>query len=195
MQTTFSFDPYGPEGLGLPKLICDLGVYEPSGRNDLFVPFYPDASQRVLVVTVLTCPGFLVIKTDALLRLAQERKGKCLRWGQWQAYTTRVSRDQEAISLWVSSPLVFCVTPHRGVQISIQVYDFSARASATYLKSVEDGMAEQFEPWIAYSLSWPSEGIISYGCYKSVTFILVKSPRPSNQPQTNTFDIRILTIR
>lgn len=195
-QTTFCFDPSKPEGLASPDLISDLGVYGPSGGDDLFVPFYPDASQRVLVVAVMGFPGFLVIKTEALLRLARERKGKDLQWGEWQAYTTRVSRDHEAISLWVSGPLVFCVAPARRVQISIEVYDFSVRASARHVKMVEDGMAERFEPWITHVMPWwLTYDIISYGCYNSTTFIWVKFHLLSNQPKTNVYDVRILTIR
>ena len=196
-QTTFYFDPSKPEGSALLDFASDLGVYGPSGGDDLFVPFYPDISQRVLVVVVMSCSDFLVIKTEALLRLAQERKGEDLQWGEWRVYATRVSRDRrETMALWVSGPLVFSMTRTQSGQTSIEVYDFSARAYARYMKTIEDGMAEEFEPWITHVLPWwQIDVIISYGCYNSITFVLVRSHFSPNQPQTNMFDVRILTIR
>ena len=177
MQTTFFFDPSEHKDMTISHLNSEHGGYEPSQEDAQFAPFYPDSSQRVLVVEPMGCVGFYAVKTEALLRLAQERKGEDLQWGEWKAHSTWVFCDLEATSFWVSGPLLFCVAPTQFLQIAMEVYDFSAQAYARCMKMIKDGTAKQFEPSITHTLPWRVDEVAgSYGSHNSITFFLVKSP-------------------
>ena len=174
-QTTFCYDPSEYVGMAVRDLVSDPGGYRPSPEDERFAPFYPDPSQRVFVVETTDYAGFLVMKTEVLLRLAQEREGEDLRWEEWGAYMTRISRNQEITSLWVSGPLLFCVYSAGSEETMMDVYDFSARASARYAKMVEGGSAARYEPSITQILPWRIDEIAdSYGCHDSITFVMVK---------------------
>ena len=180
-RTTCFLGPRDRGGPALQRLVSHQGGYKPSREDELFAPFYPDPSQRVFVVETSGDTCFLIIKTEVLLRLAQERGGENLRWEEWGVYATRVSRDQHVTSLWVSGPRLFCVYSAGSEEAMMDVYDFSARASARYAKMVEGGSAARYEPSITQILPWRINGIAnSYGCHDSITFTMVKFPRSLN---------------
>ena len=174
-QTTFCFDPSSPDWLQMSHFNSEPGGYEPSQEDDRFTPFYPDPSQRVLVVEPHYVIGFFAVRTERLLMLARERKGENLQWGEWKAHTTWVSCKLESPLYWVSGPLVFSVTPTQSHQRTMEVYDFSAKAYAMSTRMIKDGTNEQFEPSIRQILPrWDGWVAASYGCHNSITFLLVK---------------------
>jgi hypothetical protein len=194
-QTTFYFDPSEYREFLRKDLVSDPGGYEPSREDDMFAPFYTDASQRLLVIGRMDSLGPLVMKTEVLLRLARERKGEDLRWGEWKANATRVSCDRGVHQLWVCGPRVLCVYWNDSGQTLMDMHDFSAQASPKYTKSAEDGMAERFKPNITQTLPWEmADIIVSYGSHDSITFVLVKTPATQTRLETHMFCASILKI-
>jgi len=157
--------------------------HEPSREDVLFAPFYPDPLQRVLVFEVVRCNSLFVMKVEALLRLARDRKGEVLQWGEWRAHATRVGRDGYGIVSdpgfhFVCGPRLCCVYPNEFGRASMDVYDFGARASAGYAEMAEDAMDQRVKPSAARVLPWGIEEIIfSYGCHDSITFVLGSQDR------------------
>jgi hypothetical protein len=188
-QTTFYFDPSGYWVFVRQDLVSDPAGYEPSYEDDLFAPFYPDASQRVLLLDHPDRLGPLVMKTEVLLRLARERKGQNLLWEEWQVHTTRVSFGVAIERLWVCGPRVLCVHSTKDRQTLIDVYDFSAQASARYSGTIEGKMAERFVPNATQILPWKVwEIAIPYGSHDKITFILVKIfPAPRTRLKLTCF--------
>ena len=73
------------------------------------------------------------MKTEALLRLAQEHGGEALEWEQWNAHRIEVQTGYFT-ALWISGSRLFC-TPLQAANVEVMdVYDFSVQASARYLK-------------------------------------------------------------
>jgi len=130
MQTTFGLDPLKYPGFGAASLHLESGGYEPSYDKVSFAPFYPDASQRVLAIDFCGCETICVVKTEVLLKLAQEQGVTDIEWGQWKAHAFDV-RPGYLVVRWVSGHRLFCVSPSGsgGEATRIEVYDFSARAS------------------------------------------------------------------
>ena len=113
-QTTFYLDHY-QHGNSKAVFVSDLGGHGPSCEDDTFAPFYPDASHRLLVIEFMGTGCLFVMKTEALLRLAREREGEELQWGEWKAHVTRISTDVDTRKLWVSGPrLCLCTSPNLG---------------------------------------------------------------------------------
>ena len=182
VQTTFHFDPSKHDecawndGLGAVGLVFDLGGDEASCADNLFAPFYPDASQRLLVAES-SDHSLLVMKTETLLRLAQERKNRDLRWGEWEDHATWVTCEAHNLSLWVSGTRLCCVRSTDSGKLWMDVYDFSARASAKYTKTVRGGIIQQPAPSASRSLPWNiRDTIIADGCHNGIVFLVVKVP-------------------
>ena len=174
-QTTFYLDSSQPRDRYL-NFVSNLGGHEPSHDDDLFAPFYPDTSQRVLVIEG-SSDGLLVMKTEALLKLAQERKGEDLQWEEWQSCATWLLPTIPSSTLWLSGPRL-CLehaAEHHGER-SMDVFDLSVQASARRTET-EVGC---FEPDATQTLPWETEPVISYGCHDNITFVLVRTTRSSN---------------
>ena len=174
-QTTFYYDSPGDKSSTVPSFDFDLGGRVPSCEDELFAPFYPDPSQRVLAVVFFGC--IIVAKIEALLKLARERKGEHLQWAEWQTHVTKVRRDGYTSRLWVSGPRLCCAELTGSGETSIDVYDFGARACAECRESFEDGVAERFAPSVTKIMPWEVDEIItSSGSHNGFSFVLVKIP-------------------
>ena len=155
--TTFSLDRTEHRPPVFPTLVSDQGVYGPSHPP---APFYPDTSQRVSVVRFPNEDRFLVVGTEALLRLAQERKGEEVHWREWQAHATWVLRESETVPISLSGPRLFCVYLNASEETMMDVYDLSSRAPAMCTEMmIEDGIAKEFVPSITQTLPWGIERI------------------------------------
>ena len=174
-QTTFHFDPSKHRGLAVPDLVSDWGRYQPPHEDGLPPPFYPDPSQKVFAVELQV--GVFVMKIETLLRLAQQRKGQCLRWEEWCTHAVRVSRDwDDTRGTWVSDHRLFCVSPAESGTTVMDVYDFGAQASARHTETAEGSMTELSTSQI---LPWGVNDIIALcGCHDSITFLAVKVHLP-----------------
>ena len=186
-QTTFGFDPYERLDLGKVYLHLELGGHKPSHEERLLAPFYPDASQRLLVAVFPEHGSALVMKTEALLRLAQERGGTALEWEQWNAHVIEVLPGNIE-ALCVSGPRLFCIVPDSEVDgVWVWVYDFSARASVMSLDRVtyEGGRVQQVMqtkekrplPWDAFAVYAMTAG------HDSIALLMVNPPPSLNLAQ------------
>ena len=171
----FHFHPSRHRGFVATELISDRGGHEPSREDDIFAPFYPDPSQRIFAVEISNSVGILVMKTEQLLRLAQERRGEDLQWEEWKAHAIQVPHNRQRESIWVAGHRLFCVARANDEKPSMDVYDFGVRASARYKETVEGRMGRRFEPTASRILPW-DDIAASCGCHDSITFVSVKIP-------------------
>lgn len=174
IQTTFHFDPSGHEGLRPEGLISDLGGHGHSCADDPVAPFYPDASQRLLV-TEFSDHSLYVMKMEPLLRLAQERKGMDLQWDEWEDHVTWVRRETRDDSIWVSGLRLCCVHPADSGKPRMDVYDFSVRAPAKDTETVKGRMIQRPAPSVSQILPWEvHRAIDADGCSDNITFLVVR---------------------
>jgi len=172
-QTTFYSRPFKYRNLLRSRIFTDLGGHEPSCEDDLFAPFYPDPSQRILAFWSQISDHFLVIKVETLLRLAREWEGEDLRSGEWQAHATWVRCTGYASIVWVSGPRLCFVGLTECGGTSIDVYDFSTGASAGCTETAEDGTVWRAAPDVIQALPSNIENIaISCGYHDSLAFVL-----------------------
>ena len=171
-QTTFYFDSDEDPRL---YLNLDEGGHEPSPEENSLAPFYHAASHRVLAIRFSRLRRVFAVKTEVILRLAQEREGTDLPWGQWKAHTVELGGS---VPNWVSGPRLFSagVVP-RG----LEVHDFSPRVSKRYTEHMTDadGIIRQVvQPCMrVHYLPWNSPAIyFSNGSYNSIVFIMVNAP-------------------
>ena len=158
------------------NLISDLGGHTPSRDDELFAPFHPDPSQRVLAIGLHDFVS--VVRTEGLLRLAREREGGHLQWGEWKTHVTWIVRDGYTSRLWVSGPRVCCADPTESGGTSIDVYDFGAQASAKCGEQIKCQVAQRFTPSVTKIVPWEVEEIVaSHGGHDSLSFVLVKISR------------------
>lgn len=190
VQTTFHFDPQEHIDLEVMHLHLDLGAYKPSPEEDLLAPFYPDASERVLAVELYEYDFIFVMKTEVLLRLAQERGGADLQWGQWKTHAVRVQPGGRP-ALWVSGPRLFCTywAGLGGGKTWMDVYDFSVQASArdAGIRVGGDGRVQGDVQWpsVQRCLPWGGSAVhFSNGGHDSIAFLMVNNPRFPNLTQT-----------
>ena len=135
-QTTFHFDSDEHSEVKWMYLILDQGGHGPSPEESLLAPFYQAASRRVLAVWLHRPYRVFVMKTEILLRLAQERGGTDLPWGQWKVHTVQFGGGMPD---WVSGPRLFStrtVVEHEDTWL--EVYDLSPRASKRYVEQTTD---------------------------------------------------------
>ena len=182
-QTTFHFGPLGHLGRGMVYLRIEQGSHRPSPEEILLAPFFPDPSQRLLAIELRNCGSAFVMKTEVLLRLAQEWGDVALEWEQWRAHSIEV-RPGDVSNLWISGPRLFCMTGPRGKRMD--VYDFSPQASARHLETTtdRDGMVQLFmRPSIQNYLPWhslsPTVHCADCG-HDSIVFLMVNAPRFPN---------------
>jgi len=138
IQTTLYFGPSRHLDLDLGCFHLELGGHEPSLEESSLAPFYPDPSQWILAVKH-DCESIFVMKTETLLRLAQEWGDAALEWDQWRARVIEV-RPGDVKALWISGPRLFCMS---GTTFDLEgtrmdVYDFSAQASTRHLETITD---------------------------------------------------------
>ena len=139
-QTTFWLGTDEYRLVWASYLRLDRGGHEPTPEEDSLAPFYQDPSQRTLVVEFLRGRSIFVMKTEGLLKLARERGGTELGWGQWRAHVVKVPADNTKL-LWVSGPRLFCIRrEHRDPWVD--VYDFSPRASALHIEAAANDEGE-----------------------------------------------------
>lgn len=202
-QTVFYFDlPQGNYSV-TPELISDPGGHVPPREDELFAPFYPDPSRRILAIVNPGDGALLVTKTETLLRLALERKGEGLWWREWKSHVTwvppgkfwisgpRVCRAHwvrpEGTSPPVSTLLNFVPGPEMlqagfPSLLRMDVYDFSPQASGRNTEIGEDGRVQRTAPSATQTLplslwQWTCQVFGLYGCHDSLTFVVVRIPR------------------
>jgi len=182
-QTTFHLDPREHLDLGEVCLHIEQGGHKPSPEESLLAPFFPDTSQRILVVELRSRGSFFVTKAEVLLELAQEWGGVALEWEQWKSHSIEV-RPGMVEPLCVSGPRVFCLSM---TDTRMGVYDFSPQASARHLETTTDrrGMVQRFmRPSIPkLRLPWhPLRPVVHFvnGGHDSIVLLMVNVPHFRN---------------
>ena len=178
-QTTFHFDGRKHLDPGEEIIHIEQGGHKPSPEESLLAPFFPDPSQRILAVELHNRGSVFVIKTEVLLKLAQEWGGGVLEWEQWRTHGIEV-RPGDVSNIWISGPRLFCMTgPERS---QMDVYDFSPQASARHLKTTidKDGMVQRIMlPSIRkLQLPWDIQDpwVHSASCgHDSIVFLMVNA--------------------
>ena len=152
----------------------------------MFAPFYPDPSKRVLAVDLPGCGSTFVMKTEVLLGLARDRGGEFLEWEQWNAHRIEVQVG-DVVTLWVSGPRLFCIPLDVAdvEETRMDVYDFSAQASARYLKLTTDGggAGRRFMRPSVRGPPLPQDVFEVYfadGGHDSIVLLAVNTPRSLN---------------
>ena len=193
-KTFFRLDPYQHVRLE-PSFVSDLGGHGPSCEDDRFAPFYPDPSHRLLVIEFMGIGCLFVMKTEALLRLAREREGEELHWGEWKAHVTRISTDVDTRKLWVSGPRLCFVYLADSGETLVDVYDFSAQTSARHTEAGDDGVVERVAPSMTHTLHFRVEETLSpYGCHDSIAFFMVKASRSLDRPDRKLIEVLCVRI-
>jgi len=167
--------------LGEVNLHIEQGGHKPSPEESLFAPFFPDTSKRILVIELRECGSIFVMKTEVLLRLAQEWGDATLEWEQWRVHSIEV-RPGDIASLWVSGPRLFCLSVDE--EAWVDVYDFSPQASARHLKTTtdRDGVVQRFmRPSIRdHDLSWDGLYLLinfANSGHDSIVLLMVNAPQ------------------
>ena len=183
-QTTLHFDRREHWNLEA-YLHLDQGGHKPSPQEDLLAPFYQDASQRVLAIELHDLNSVFVMKTEVLLQLARERGDTDLEWEEWKAHAVEVQPGGGYVGFWVSSPRLFRISwPKRwDEEMLLDVYDFSARASAQYMETVTDrnwGFSQVMQPSIQkHHLPRDVSARLGVG-HGGIVFLTVNTPRSQN---------------
>ena len=181
-RTTFHSDSEY-SGVDTMVLYLDEGGHKPSPEESSFAPFYQAASQRVLTIGLRWPYHVFVMKTEVLLRLAQERGGTDLPWGKWKAHTVEVG----SLPIWISGPRLFS-TNINDECVWLKVCDFSPRVSKMYAITNGDGIVRQvvrpcrrehYLPWNSSSIYYPNGG------HESVSLIMVNAPLWSPRSDLN----------
>lgn len=101
------------------------------------VPFYPDPSQRVLVLTFFPrgsahgpVLGICVVHTEAILRLAREKGEGVIEWDAWGRYTVAPEKDdvtdtEKLLYLVSGSRFVTVKADATGKRAKVKLYDLS----------------------------------------------------------------------
>ena len=170
--------------LGEVNIHIEQGGHKPSPEESSLAPFFPDTSQRIFIIEFRECASIFVIKTEVLLRLAQEWGGTTLEWEQWRAHGIEV-RAGDIAALWVSGPRLFCASV--AAETWIDVYDFSPQASAGHLETTtdRDGMVRRFMwPSIKnYHLPWRARRPVvrfANSGHDSIVLLMVSAPHLQN---------------
>jgi len=144
VKTAFYFDLHEHSDEGGMRLHSDQGGYKPSPEESSLAPFYRVTSQRMLAVGLTRYNLVFVVKIDVLLRLARERGGTELQWGQWKSHAVGIQHGGYGI-IWVSGPQFFYIYRIIGEGIWLEVHDFSPRAYARHVETItdQDGVARQ----------------------------------------------------
>ena len=121
------------------RLSSESCGYAPSPDELTTAPFYPDPSQRILVLFA-NPRWYFVINTERLLELAREWGGQTVEWCGWdQTIEIRISSRRASYCTWISGSRLFCISPSEtdyGLK-NLQVYDFSRASRAKNLNVIE----------------------------------------------------------
>ena len=114
------------------------GSGDPSGMLEQGVPFYPDPSQRVLVLLFslgLSYTGnnqeIRIVRSETLLRLAREQREGVVEWDAWEKFTVALDThelpgiEQHRRYSVSGSRFVVVDTGGTGRRVKIGVYDLS----------------------------------------------------------------------
>ena len=160
--------------------------YNPSPRDILSAPFYPDPSQRILALSMGPQWGFHVIKVERLLRFARERAGEEIQWEEWKQYlfetvSQGIPDGIYYLGSWVSGfRFISAFIAWGDGGCTLRVYDFSPRGSMKFLHSGGDGCRVMDPSVAAFRLPRYNTGIrgISFG-HDSIVVELVSRFLPS----------------
>ena len=181
VQTTFHLDGY--ENEKIIYLHLDQGGHKPSREEDLFAPFYPDPSQRILGIDFYESNCVFVVKTERLLQLAQERG--CADVLLEESNNHMVEIQAGGVVLWISSPRLFSIYQNEDGESWMEVYDFSAGACGGRRKTIthgDDGSRPATGPILGlYQLPWNASQIhFANGGHDGISLLMVNIPRSSN---------------
>jgi hypothetical protein len=189
-RTTFRFDPREPAHSEVVYLDFGLGGHEPSHEEASFAPFYPDPTQRVLAVRFRDGQSLVVVKIEALLRLAKERGCVDLRWREWKSCFVGVKYENPCRP-WVSGHRLFRLYGFR--EKAIDVYDFSVSKSVRYTEKTIGRSAQKFaspnvthdlQPWGDFVLGFSGTG------HDSIVTVKVRTLLGSNRKSTQSLHLR-----
>lgn len=128
MQTSFHLSPYFRNSGHLYPLL-ERGAHKPSPAESL-APFYKDPAQRIVALSMTYANCYLVFQAEALLRLAEDRKGCEIEWDEWKRIVLiPFIRELHPVNIWVSGSQLLCITSEEFIppEAEIEVYDFSIR--------------------------------------------------------------------
>ena len=187
-QTTFWLDSHEDfrymEGFWLH---LDHRGHEPTPEEDSLAPFYQDPSQRMLVLGFRQDIYVYVMKAEVLLKLARERRGAGLVWGEWRTHVVEVILSFGTASLWVSGPRLFSLRlPKRrsGEWSWVDVYDLSPRAPVRHTEEAADNDERVMRTMVpnlgGYELSLRANMIqFAHGGHDSIVFLEVNALSPN----------------
>lgn len=162
IQTSFSLPPYLNESLILCPSLDPCG-HIPSPGESMTVPFYPDRSQRILAFYSGQSGICYAINTELLLRLAREREGQDVGWGEWAAHTIEIRIGDPGVPwpICVSGCRLYCTALDEANDNYLRIYDFSHAGRAKYLRIIggpEGGGSRSISPSLdGYKLPWGSD--------------------------------------
>ena len=156
----------------------------PSLDELLIAPFYPDPSQRILVLCYRQQGRSYVINVELLLELAREREGQYVIWEEWVTHTIEVQIESGSLlsHIWVSGCQLYCTMFRReGVNILsyLRIYDFSHAGRSKHLHTLDRpnrgrgtrGISPSLE---GYKLPWnPDPHVIPVKGHDSIVFCIV----------------------
>ena len=134
VKTTFPLSPHFIDS-GFPYLSVEWGTYKPSLVESL-APFYPDPSQRIVMLYLSNLPYYLVFRMGALLDFLWSHEGSVVEWDEWKGHVVIPSINlnrRDNISTWVSGCRLFShhFTDHNQ-RYQIDMHDFSIQGRAKY---------------------------------------------------------------
>ena len=178
-RTVFHFEIHNDLPLYGVRLHFNRGGYKPSPEEDLLAPFYQDPSQQIVAVELHkpTYKSVFVVKINVLLDLARECGGEDLKWGKLRPHMVEVLPRDHHADLWVSGSRLFRICRRwNNRKMWMDVYDFSARASAPHLgtnrsgRTIRPSIEGYHLPWDAYMTHF------SDGGHDSIAHLMVRTP-------------------
>lgn len=133
VQTSFHLSPYFRDS-GHLYPILERGAHKPSPAESL-APFYQDPAQRIVALSMTYADYYLVFQAEALLRMAEDRKGCEIEWDEWKKIVLIPSiRELDPVNVWVSGSHLLCITSEFILpEAKIEMYDFSIQGRKDYL--------------------------------------------------------------
>lgn len=137
-QTTFHLSPdFGD--FGFPSLLLERGAHKPSPA-DFLAPFYPDPSQRIVVLHFPSTSHYFVFQVGSLFRFLESHEGSGVPWYEWGSRVIIPSSRTGHLGVQVSGCRLLSMstkTPIRDVHM--KVYDFSTQGRGKHLSERRSG--------------------------------------------------------
>ena len=155
-QTTFHLSPMFEDVKG-PHLLLERGVHKLSIEESQ-APFYPDPTQRIILLRVHSATCYLAVSVSALLEL-KNRGGAEIGWDEWKGHVAAPRFGPRLLDLWVSGCRLFSMfSTHPSLGAQMRVYDFSVRGRVQYMS---EEVNQQFSG-LKYLLPTPAQARIPW---------------------------------